>query len=113
MAIAVAMLGISFAILLAINLVCPFQCLLGRGQMGNDLMPEEIKIEHRAGYTGGGSKETIDDLMDVMEQHKVGDQVTVDFTRMNRRTMASESDPGVTFRTVIVADPAAQEAANP
>ena len=33
----------------------------------------------------GRSVETIDDLMDVMEQHKVGDQVTVDFMRGNRR----------------------------
>ncbi|MFO0767235.1 MAG: PDZ domain-containing protein [Nitrospiraceae bacterium] len=33
----------------------------------------------------GRSVETIDDLMDIMEQHKVGDQVTVDFMRGNRR----------------------------
>lgn len=32
--------------------------------------------------------ETIDDLMDFMEQHKVGDQVTIEFTRGNRRTQA-------------------------
>jgi S1-C subfamily serine protease len=33
----------------------------------------------------GKTIETIDDLMDVMEQHKVGDTVTVDYLRGNRR----------------------------
>jgi S1-C subfamily serine protease len=33
----------------------------------------------------GKTIETIDDLMDVMEQHKVGDTVTVDYIRANRR----------------------------
>lgn len=33
----------------------------------------------------GKPVETIDDLMDVMEKHKVGDQVTVDYLRGNRR----------------------------
>jgi S1-C subfamily serine protease len=32
---------------------------------------------------------TIDDLMDVMEAHKVGDQVTVDILRGNRRERVS------------------------
>ncbi|MCE7977065.1 MAG: PDZ domain-containing protein [Nitrospira sp. NTP1] len=36
----------------------------------------------------GKPVETIDDLMDFMEQHKVGDQVTIEFTRGNRRTQA-------------------------
>ncbi len=36
----------------------------------------------------GKPVETIDDLMDFMEQHKVGDQVTSEFTRGNRRTQA-------------------------
>ncbi|MEX5217113.1 MAG: trypsin-like peptidase domain-containing protein [Nitrospira sp.] len=33
----------------------------------------------------GKTIETIDDLMDVMERHKVGDTVTVDYVRANRR----------------------------
>ncbi len=36
----------------------------------------------------GKPVETIDDLMDLMEQHKVGDQVMIEFTRGNRRTQA-------------------------
>lgn len=36
----------------------------------------------------GKPVETIDDLMDVMEQHKVGDQVTIEFARGNRRLQA-------------------------
>jgi S1-C subfamily serine protease len=33
----------------------------------------------------GKPVETIDDLMDLMEQHKVGDQVTIEYARGNRR----------------------------
>jgi S1-C subfamily serine protease len=33
----------------------------------------------------GKAVESVDDLMDVMEQHKVGDQVTVEYLRANRR----------------------------
>jgi PDZ domain-containing secreted protein len=36
----------------------------------------------------GKPVETIDDLMDLMEQHKVGDQVTIEFARGNRRMQA-------------------------
>lgn len=37
----------------------------------------------------GKQVETIDDLMDLMEQHKVGDQVTIDYLRGNRRLQAT------------------------
>ena len=37
----------------------------------------------------GKPVETIDDLMDEMEKHKVGDQVTIEYTRGNRRLQAS------------------------
>ncbi len=33
----------------------------------------------------GKAVESVDDLMDVMEQHKVGDQVTIEYLRANRR----------------------------
>ena len=33
--------------------------------------------------------ETIDELMDVMEHHKVGEQVTVEYLRANRREKVS------------------------
>lgn len=33
----------------------------------------------------GKAVETVDDLMDIMEHHKVGDQVTVEYVRGNRR----------------------------
>lgn len=33
--------------------------------------------------------ETVDDLLDVMELHKVGEQVTVDYLRANRRYQVS------------------------
>ena len=33
----------------------------------------------------GKPVETIEDLMDLMEQHKVGDQVMIDYVRGNRR----------------------------
>ena len=36
----------------------------------------------------GRPVETIEDLMDLMEQHKVGDQVTIEFMRGNRRVQA-------------------------
>ncbi len=36
----------------------------------------------------GKPVETIDDLMDLMEQHKVGDQVTIEYARGNRRLQA-------------------------
>ncbi|WHZ23005.1 MAG: HtrA protease/chaperone protein [Nitrospira sp.] len=37
----------------------------------------------------GKRVETIDGLMDLMEQHKVGDQVTIDYLRGNRRLQVS------------------------
>ncbi len=37
----------------------------------------------------GKPVETIDDLMDEMEKHKVGDQVTIEYTRGNRRLQAA------------------------
>ena len=33
----------------------------------------------------GQPVETIDDLMDLMEKHKVGDEVTIDYVRGKRR----------------------------
>jgi S1-C subfamily serine protease len=37
----------------------------------------------------GRPVETLDHLMDAMENHKVGDQVTVDILRANRRQSVS------------------------
>lgn len=37
----------------------------------------------------GKAVETVDELMDVMEQHKVGDQVVVEYLRGNRRQQAT------------------------
>ncbi|MCC6965931.1 MAG: trypsin-like peptidase domain-containing protein [Nitrospira sp.] len=71
------------------------------GKVGRGSAAERIGL-HGARETAGGRielgdiivavdakpVETIDDLMDLMEQHKVGDQVTIEFTRGNRRTQA-------------------------
>lgn len=71
------------------------------GKVGRGSAAERIGL-HGARETAGGRielgdiivavdgkpVETIDDLMDLMEQHKVGDQVTIEFARGNRRMQA-------------------------
>ena len=71
------------------------------GKVGRGSAAERIGL-HGARETAGGRielgdiivavdgkpVETIDDLMDLMEQHKVGEQVTIEFARGNRRLQA-------------------------
>ena len=71
------------------------------GKVGRGSAAERIGL-HGARETAGGRieigdiivavdgkpVETIDDLMDLMELHKVGDQVTIEFARGNRRMQA-------------------------
>ncbi len=71
------------------------------GKVGRGSAAERIGL-HGARETAGGRielgdiivavdgkpVETIEDLMDLMEQHKVGDQVTIEFMRGNRRVQA-------------------------
>ncbi len=71
------------------------------GKVGRGSAAERIGL-HGARETAGGRielgdiivavdgkpVETIDDLMDLMEQHRVGDQVTIEFARGNRRMQA-------------------------
>ncbi len=68
------------------------------GKVGRGSIAERIGL-HGARETGGGRIElgdiivavdgkpvdTIDDLMDLMEQHKVGDEVTIEYVRGKRR----------------------------
>lgn len=72
------------------------------GKVGRGSAAERIGL-HGARETAGGRielgdiivavdgkpVESIDDLMDSMEQHKVGDQVTIEFARGNRRMQAT------------------------
>ncbi len=71
------------------------------GKVGRGSAAERIGLHGARETTGGRIElgdiivavdgkpvETIDDLMDLMEQHKVGDRVTIEFTRGTRRTQA-------------------------
>ena len=54
-------------------------------------MRGRIEIGDMIVAVDGKPVETIDDLMALMEQHKVGDQVTVDYVRGNRK-LAGDGD---------------------